>query len=540
MNFSLSASKYKLNSYNYQSKNNKLNYELNIHDNILNINRFYHKRFQSSEFKEFISAIPMPKSTTAVGEILAWDEQKIAVLNALAFYCNKYKKLVFVTHEELAFHINRIMGNGWRICRQTVCKIIKFLKEKGLIAVCKSPGKKSCFYKLSRWFLQEDVYYELRNKLFSLKFQFDVSMLLSQKSDSATQCINVFNYIYIKQQAKYTNITMKANEERDIQRKILKKKGSRLSILEKLRDEFKFGDYELSQLAQFNEKTLHEAFSRIKRRHSVKHPFKILQLICKDVLEGKPAWPAGQAPAANFKKDKPSASAEAEKAADKEPDWVKDYVDEKPHNVALSIQEMQDEITYQERKIKTYKGALEEAKRRYANSTNRTAVDLRAIDGYWKSLCKAQARYDQLHDLLGIKKPTTEEKVLPKKDAVDIANGISTFLGEESMEKLKKFMKHDKAITYRDNALWNWLNSGFIFDPENIDHQLAMRVINNHLAKFDKYRRYESGFTPAVEVPPQDTTIQQVKKHSAIEESIDYLNGGINDEDEFPETQVES
>lgn len=279
----ISNSKNKLNYYNYQA--------LFLNSLTDQQKRFYNKRLNNEEFYKFLELQPYPDRQNIVGELLAAKEQFIAVVNAVIFYCVKHK-LTYPTHEEIAFHINRIYG--WNICRQTVCKLINMAIKLNLIAVHKAAGAKSLIYKISSFFM--DNYEQLKSKFWALKLSIKPLSLESLKSGLATQCNIVFNFIYKK--AKQPNTNKQPLRKEESQRKAFKKKGSMFEAQVEVRDlirnlGIKFTVEQQQLLTQYSDTQLLAAKHIIEKRKNVKTPAVLFLWLLRNeptVIHAKSAY----------------------------------------------------------------------------------------------------------------------------------------------------------------------------------------------------------------------------------------------------------
>lgn len=210
-------------------------------------------------------------------------------------------------------------------------------------------------------------------------------------------------------------------------------------MIEVLKKELNFGDYEIGQLSTYTDEVLKKAYRLLLRRNITGPKFRYYLKLC-DVIENE---------LANETVKKPST----------EPTFTKK--EKKEGSGAKPKWQSHKQLTQEER---------------------------------LKNLQSNLARYKELNEI----KPTPQlrtaieqttaaiERISGLKETVsakDIANGIQTFIKEEHLNKLAVFMGEEKAKKYRDAALRNWLLRDY--DIQDEEDRLAEVVINKYKKKLN-------------------------------------------------------
>lgn len=448
---------------------------------------------------------------------------KKAILQELVYFTKKY---------ETAYPSQELISKKAGCSRQYVNETISEFQSAGILLKRNLPWR-SCLYVLHPY-------------LYSIEFRKRCDeILLAENKDykKKTTPISISSYsLFLNKQLPICTKEAIAYVEESLQRKILKKKVETMSVTQKLKSEFNFGNYELQQLARFDEKILQAAYGQLKKRTNVKSPFKILQYICQDLVE------------------------ESNKAA------INQSAAE-PAAVKIKTRQLEeDEYTIEtlreiERKIRTFQSAINQCtdtrlKEAYSLSLEDYKKKVIAIQQVLagtelKSENEIQAeKYEYAANHIRTNHASSfadlkhagelEQKAIDLRNALpkevtkrgasslkniytpqEMANEISIFMDEEHLKHAAKLMGLTEAIKFRDTCLRNLLRRR-IGEPIDGNDHIAMTVINKHRDRLAISPKFKPQSLILNENAANNINTHPSENHSPNANVVDILNDFLN------------
>lgn len=164
---------------------------------------------------------------------------------------------------------------------ETICRAIKWLCQKGYLAKKGRGANKSCEYKVSSWFNDPWVQEQLKSILQVFYFT-AISLISIQSLEKKLIKRSINDYYFIKKQQQQTStVYTTTGRKKEYQKRILKKKGR--TMLEEIKSALNLGEYETSQLSNFNEVVLKEGWIVLNKNKDVKNKFRYLIGICNNI-----------------------------------------------------------------------------------------------------------------------------------------------------------------------------------------------------------------------------------------------------------------